>query len=334
MRAPVWCHGRVTVDLAAYINGYRQPCLDVEEALERLRETGTGFIWLGLHEPDPAEFTQLARRLRLHPLAVEDALKGNQRAKIDFYDSSMFVALKTLHYIDATSDVETGELMILIGADFALSVRRGQAMALDAIRTGLEEQPGRLALGPMAVLHAIIDQTVDVYRQIDTELASDLDAIEDGVLGGAGNVEAADIYRLKREVLEFKRGAVPLVPPIQRLVNGDRRELVPGPLRPFFGDVLDHLLAVVEHAEAYDRLLTDILSAHLTQVSLQQNEDMRRISSWAAIAVVPTAIAGIYGMNFDNMPELRTQYGYFVVLGAIAVICLALYRAFRRSGWL
>ncbi len=322
------------MDKAIYLNGVRGACGNIGRALDWVRENDEGFLWLGTHAPDKDEFGRYAEQMHLHPLAVEDALKGNQRAKIDFYENSMFIVLKTLHYIDATSDVETGELMVFVGADFVMSVRRGEMLPLQGMRKRLEADPEHLAIGPMVVFHGIIDQVVDNYRTIDIELARDLDAIEEGVLGGKEQVDTADIYRLKREVLEFKRGTVPLVTPLRRLTSGDERHLVPEPLRPFFADVLDHLLGVVEHAESYDRLLTDILTARLTQMSLQQNEDMRRISSWAAMAAVPTMIAGIYGMNFDNMPELHTHNGYFIVIGVIVLICAVLYRTLRRAGWL
>ncbi|MDO5699612.1 MAG: magnesium and cobalt transport protein CorA [Dermatophilus congolensis] len=322
------------VDKAIYVDGRREPSGNVGSALDWVREHGSGFVWVGTHSPGGDEFTRIAEQMHLHPLAVEDALKGNQRAKIDFYETSMFVVLKTLHYIDATSDVETGELMVFVGDDFVMSVRRGEMLPLQGMRRRLEADPARLAEGPMVVFHAIIDQVVDNYRHIDTELARDLDDIEEAVLGGKQEVDTADIYRLKREVLEFKRGTIPLVAPLRRLTSGDESHLVPESLRPFYADVLDHLLGVVDHAETYDRLLTDILTARLTQMSLQQNEDMRRISSWAAMAAVPTMIAGVYGMNFDNMPELHTEYGYFVVIAVIVLACTLLYRRLRKAGWL
>ena len=322
------------VDQALYIDGVRRPCPDVGKVLESVRGKGHGFVWLGVKSPEHNEFSELATLMGAHPLAIEDALVGGQRAKIDFYDDSVFVSLKTLAYIDATSDVETGELMVFVGNHYVLSVREGELSPLQGLRRQLEADPSHLAVGPMVVLHRILDMVVDEYTRIDGELAKDLDAIEEGVLGGASTVEAGDIYRLKREVLEFKRGTIPLIAPLRRLVSGDQKQLVPKSLRPFYEDVLDHLLSVGDHAESYDRLLTDVLSAHLTQTSLQQNEDMRRISSWAAMAAVPTMIAGIYGMNFDNMPELHWHYGYFVVLALIATLCSVLYFKLRKSGWL
>lgn len=322
------------VDKAVYIDGVRQPCGDPSTELERLRERGEGFLWIGVKDPTDVEFAEINDELRLHPLAVEDAIKGNQRPKIDFYEESMFVVLKTLRYIEATSDVETGELMLFVGDQFVLTVRKGEVNALAGVRQRLETKPELLKSGALAVMHAVIDQVVDTYRAIDMDLLDDLSAIEEAVFADDREVTGTDIYKLKREVLEFKRGAVPLVGPLRRLVHGDERHLLPKKLRPFFGDVLDHLLQVVEHAESYDRLLSDILSAYLSQVSLQQNDDMRKISAWVAMAAVPTMIAGIYGMNFEVMPELAWEYGYYAVLALMVGAVTLLYVLFRRSKWL
>lgn len=284
-----------------------------------------------MKDPTPHEFDTINAELRLHPLAVEDALKGNQRPKIDVYDESMFVVLKTLRYIEATSDVETGDLMVFIGDHFVLTVRRGEANPLAGVRARLEEERERLTFGPVAVMHAIIDLIVDTYREIDVELALDLEAIEERIFAGDHQVDSSDIYQLKREVLEFKRGTIPLVLPLRRILTDPR---IPKKMRPFFSDVLDHVLQVVDHAESYDRLLSDVLSAYLSQQSVRQNEDMRKISAWVAIAALPTMLAGIYGMNFDNMPELHTENGYFILIGVMLTACVLLWTLFRRSGWL
>jgi magnesium transporter len=322
----------VIVDKAVYRAGVRQPCGDPSIELEQLREEGLGgFLWIGMKDPNREEFAMINDELHLHPLAVEDALRGNQRPKIDGYDESMFVVLKTMRYIDETSDVETGELMMFVGDQFVLTVRNGEANPLAGLRRQLEQRPGSLKFGPISVMHAVIDLIVDTYILIDQELRNDLEHIEERVFADDQTVTGEDIYKLKREVLEFKRGAVPLVDPVRRLITSPA---VPKRVRPFFSDVLDHLLQVVDHAESYDRLLSDILAAHLSHQSVRQNEDMRRISAWVAIAAMPTMIAGIYGMNFDNMPELHTTYGYFVVIGFIAIVCVTLWTMFRRSGWL
>jgi magnesium transporter len=309
------------------------PCGDLSDELDALREAKHGFIWIGLKDPTDAEFALVNEELKLYPLAVEDAVKGNQRPKLDVYDETIFVSLKTLRYIEATSDVETGEVMIFVGDRFVVTVRQGEANPLAGVRTRLEHAPEHLALGPIAVMYSVMDSIVDNYTLIDVALGEDLDLIEQQVFSGARDGDATEIYRLKREVLEVRSAATPLEIPLRRLRSGDM-SVVPEKTRPFLGDISDHLLRVVDHVESYDRLLTDVLHAHLAQISVQQNNDMRRISAWVAMAAVPTMAAGIYGMNFKNMPELEFKWGYFIVLGFLAAVSVGLYRAFRRSGWL
>lgn len=332
----------VIVDKAVYRDGKRMPCGDLSDELELLRKAESGFIWIGLKDPTDAEFALVNEELKLHPLAVEDAVKGNQRPKLDVYDDTIFVSLKTLRYIEATSDVETGEVMIFVGDRFVVTVRRGEANPLAGVRARLEDAPEHLAHGPIAVMYSVMDSIVDNYTFIDVALAEDLDLIEQQVFSGVRGVDASEIYRLKREVLEVKRATTPLEAPLRRLRSEDM-SIIHEEARPFFGDISDHLLRVVDHVESYDRLLTDVLHAHLAQISVQQNNDMRRISAWVAIAAVPTMVAGIYGMNFHNIPELTASihtgagefyYGYFIVLGVMAVVALGMYRAFRKSDWL
>jgi magnesium transporter len=326
----------VIVDQAIYRDGIREPCGDLSDALEALR-TGQdphAFLWIGLKDPTDAEFDLVNDELKLHPLAVEDAVKGNQRPKVELYDNTIFVVLKTLRYVEATSDVETGEVMLFVGDRFVVTVRYGDASPLATVRQRLEGMPQQLRHGEVSVLHAVMDAIVDNYVAIDAELQNDLEEIEAAVFSGARDTDSGQIYRLKREVLEFRRAANPLAAPLSMLHDGSRSPVSVKEMRLLFRDVADHLLRVIDHVESYDRLLTDVLNAHLAQISVQQNSDMRKISAWVAIAAVPTMIAGIYGMNFDNMPELRWSYGYHVVLGVMAVACLGLYRAFRRSDWL
>jgi magnesium transporter len=334
----------VIVDKAIYVAGDRRPCGDLSDELATLRGEGTpgDFLWIGLKNPTQAEFDEVNEELQLHPLAVEDAIQGRQRAKVEVYDNSVFVVLKPLRYVEQSSDIETGELMCFVGDRFIVTVRRGEAAPLAGLRHRLEADPDALRLGPMAVLHAIVDTVVDNYTLIDAEVSADLDDIETGVFSG-DDTDSSTIYRLKREVLEFRRAAAPLAAPLMALHEDESSHVTDRELRLRFRDVSDHLQAVIDHVESYDRLLTDVLGAHLAQVTVQQNTDMRRISAWVAIAAVPTMIAGIYGMNFDYMPELNAsvrighgefRYGYFVVLALMALACGSLYRAFKRSGWL
>jgi len=335
----------VIVDKARYRAGHRQTCGDLSEELAALRAEGSDhdFLWVGLKDPEAAEFTEVNEELGLHPLAIEDAVRGRQRVKMELYDDVLVVVLKPLRYIEATSDIETGELMLIVGDRFLLTIRRGEASPLAGIRRALEVHPDRLAKGPMAALHAILDQVVDQYVHIDDEIAADLEQIEAEMFAFDQDVDSATIYRLKREVLEFRRATVPLAAPLQMLHSSPRTPVADPDLRLFFRDVADHLAAVLDHVDTYDRLLTDILSAHLAKVGVRQNEDMRRISAWVAMAAVPTMIAGIYGMNFDFMPELTAsvtfhghefEYGYFVIVGFMGAFSAWLYRLFRRSGWL
>ena len=324
------------VDQAIYRQGHRLPCGDLSDALSELRggEDPHAFLWIGLKNPTDAEFDLVNDELKLHPLAVEDAVKGNQRPKVELYDNTIFVVMKTLRYIEETSDIETGEVMLFVGEHFVVTVRRGEANPLAGVRQGLESNTDMLRHGEIAVVHAVMDSIIDNYVSIDAELQKDLEEIEAAVFSGSSSASSTTIYQLKREVLEFRRAAVPLAGPLRMLHDGSRSPLPQKEVRLLFRDVADHLLRVIDHVESYDRLLTDILSAHLAQISVQQNSDMRKISAWVAIAAVPTMIAGVYGMNFDNMPELSWHYGYFVVLAVMASACFGLYRAFRKSGWL
>ncbi len=331
------------MDKAIYRNGKRQACGDLGDELDVLRLTQDGFLWIGLKDPTDEEFDLVNEELHLHPLAVEDAVHGHQRAKIEKYESSVFVVLKTLRYIEASSDIETGEVMLFIGDFFVVTVRHGEGNPLAGVRHRLESEPGRLDHGPTTVLHAVMDSVVDNYTVVDREVRRDLEQIEVQVFGSESGGDANTIYRLKREVLEFRRASQPLADALATFMERGRGHGLTDAILPFFRDVADHLRLVNDHVESYDRLLTDVLSAHLASVSVKQNADMRRISAWVAIAAVPTMIAGIYGMNFENMPELTAsvhlpngefRYGYFVVLGVMAWACIALYRGFKRSGWL
>ncbi len=324
------------VDQAIYRHGRREPCSDLSDGLDELRrgEDPHGFLWIGLKDPTDEEFALVNEELRLHPLAVEDAVKGRQRAKIELYDNTIFVVVKTIRYVEETSDIETGEVMVFVGDRFVVTVRRGEANPLAGVRRRLEDDRVNLEHGEIAVLHAVMDSIVDNYLRVDGELQVDLEEIEEQVFSGAREVDSGSIYRLKREVLEFRRAAVPLAAPLSMLHDGTRSPLPDHEMRLLMRDVADHLLRVIDHVESYDRLLTDILGAHLAQISVQQNEDMRKISAWVAIAAVPTMIAGIYGMNFHDMPELSFSWGYPAALLLMAAACVSLYRAFRRSGWL
>lgn len=316
--------------------------------MERVRSEG-GFVWIGLHEPTEAEFAGIAREFELHPLAVEDAVHAHQRPKLERYDDTLFTVFKTIHYVKhaeltATSEVvETGEVMCFTGRDFVITVRHGGHGSLRGLRHRLEDDPELLVKGPSVVLHAISDQTVDGYIAVADAVQDDIDEVEIDVFssapaggrtrGGTRGGDAGRIYQLKREVLEFKRAVSPLLRPMQLLSERPMRMVDPE-IQTYFRDVADHLARVNEQVVSFDDLLNSILQANLAQATVAQNEDMRKITAWAAIIAVPTMICGVYGMNFSYMPETDWKYGYPVVMAAIAGICLTMYRLFKRNGWL
>ncbi|MGW4199364.1 magnesium/cobalt transporter CorA [Streptomyces sp. NPDC005004] len=331
-------------DCAIYRDGRRAKALkDPAEALKEARAQDDAFVWIALHDSTEEEFELVRKAFGLHPLAVEDALKAHQRPKMEVYDDSLFVVLKPVFYEQQRDTVTTGEVMIFVGDSFVVTVRHGNAAPLEEVRRRVASDPAKLRHGPTGVLYSIMDATVDAYLEVATELGTDLDELEAEVFSpsdaGSRNT-ASRIYTFKRQVLEFRRATVPLAVPLTRLsgtgtgTSGAPVPFVDEGARPFFRDVNDHLTRVNESVEGLDRLLSDILSAHLAQMSVRQNDDMRKISSWAAMAAVPTLIAGIYGMNFENMPELHWAWGYPAVVAVMVVLEVFLYRNFRRRGWL
>ncbi|MFI6346543.1 magnesium and cobalt transport protein CorA [Streptomyces sp. NPDC050560] len=341
------------VDCAVYQEGHRVACLDStsltpHEAMLQVRREG-GFAWIGLHEPTEAEFAGIAAEFGLHPLAVEDAVHAHQRPKLERYDDTLFTVFKTIHYTGDERDpgsgsgqiVESGEVMCFTGRDFFITVRHGGQGSLRALRRRLQEQPELLAKGPSSVLHSIADHIVDSYLAVADTMQDDIDEVETEVFsapgrrgrGTARGVDASRIYQLKREVLEFKRAVAPLAHPLQKLSERPMR-LVDPDIQKYFRDVADHLTRVQEQVIGFDELLNSILQANLAQASVAQNEDMRKITSWAAIIAVPTMVCGVYGMNFKHMPETHWRFGYPMVLLVTVGICLTIHRALKRNGWL
>ncbi|MFJ5041394.1 magnesium and cobalt transport protein CorA [Streptomyces parvulus] len=333
--------GSSVVNCVTYRDGIRTPeGGDPVEVVTRMRRRGAGFVWLGLHEPTDQEFAGVAELFDLHPLAVEDAIEAHQRPKVERYGDTLFAVFKTVCYVEheeltATSEVvSTGEIMVFVGEDFAITVRHGRHGSLGPLREELESDPGQLAKGPSTVLHAIADHVVDDFLHVIESVQADVDHVETEVFAEHGaRVDPGRIYQLKRELLELRRAVVPLGRPLEELATRPFR-VVDQEIQAYFRDVSDHLLRATEQIAAFDELLNSILQAHLARVTVAQNEDMRKITAWAAIVAVPTMVCGVYGMNFDHMPELRWRYGYGLVIGVIAVACLALHRGFRRNGWL
>ncbi|CAM5564872.1 Magnesium and cobalt transport protein CorA OS=Streptomyces alboniger OX=132473 GN=CP975_08415 PE=3 SV=1 [Streptomyces alboniger] len=333
--------GSSVVNCVTYRDGVRQPPgRDLVESVQRIRRTDDGFVWLGLHEPTEEEFAGIADLFDLHPLAVEDAVHAHQRPKVERYDHMLFAVFKTVCYVEhseltATSEVvDTGEIMLFVGRDFVITVRHGRHGSLGPLREALEAAPEQLAQGPAAVLHAVADQVVDDYLAVTDAAQADIDQVESDVFAHDGaRVDPGRIYQLKRELLELKRAVVPLGRPLQILATQPMRVIAPE-IQAYFRDVDDHLKRATEQIAAFDELLNSILQAHLAQVTVAQNEDMRKITAWAAVIAVPTMVCGMYGMNFDHMPELHWQFGYPLVMSLIAAACTTLYRGFRRNGWL
>jgi magnesium transporter len=323
----------VIVDSAVYEGGRRRDGdVAVHDAMEQCRQPDC-FTWIGLYEPTEEEFESIRREFDLHPLAVEDAIKAHQRPKLEVFGDMVFIVLKTARYVDPTEVITLGEILIFLGHDYIITVRHGEASELTEVRRGLEERPELLKHGPGAVLHAIVDRVVDDYGPAIAGLGEDIDQVEDQVFSEERHDVAERIYKLKREVLQFEHAVGPLVDPVDRLARGKYGVIHPE-VRTYFRDVNDHLLRAHDQLESFRDLLTSILQANLTQVSVRQNEDMRKISAWVAIAVVPTAIAGIYGMNFHHMPELSLTFGYPGALLLMLTICSLLFWRFKRAGWL
>ena len=320
------------VDCAAYENGLRRDGeLDLDQA-GRAARGGDAFVWLGLLEPSAQEFESIAEKFELHELAVEDAVKAHQRPKVELYGDTLFVVVKTTHYVDSEEVIEVGELMLFVNPRFIVTVRHGQG-DLAGVRHRVERRPDLLCHGTGMALYAILDHVVDGYEEAAQGVEIDIQQVERQVFSEERGNPAERIYKLEREVLDFHAAAVPLAGAVDEIVRG-HFDVVPDELREYFRDVHDHLRRVGSRIAGFRELLGSALHANLTQVSVRQNEDMRKISAWVAILAVPTMVAGLYGMNFEHMPELEWRFAYPAVLLVIAVACLVLHRRFKRAGWL
>lgn len=335
---------RAMVDCGVYADGSRLPGKYTHAAaLNKVRELEMdgvqAFVWIGLHEPDDHQMQAVASVFGLHELAVEDAVHAHQRPKLERYDDTLFLVLKTIIYVEhdsvskAREIVETGEIMIFVGPDFVVTVRHGDHGGLAGVRRRMDATPANCALGPYAVMHAIADHVVDSYLEVTDLVETDIDAMEENVFSPTSDTDIEHIYLLKREVVEMRRAVSPLTLALQR-IGTDHNDLISKEVRRYMRDVLDHNTQAADRIAAYDEVLSSLVQAAVGKVSMQQNRDMRKISAWVAIAAVPTALAGVYGMNFDNMPELHQVWGYPAVLLVMATVCTTLYVNFRRNHWL
>jgi magnesium transporter len=335
------------VDTAIYRDGVRsvEP-VDLDQTFEALRDRG-GFAWIGMYRPTDAELDAVAKEFSLHPLAVEDARQGHQRAKLERYGEVLFVVLRPARYLEAAESVEFGEVHLFIGPAFAITVRHAESPDLGRVRKRLEANPELLKLGPEAVLYAVFDEVVDEYEPVIDGVQNDIDEIEDQLFEGDPAVSLR-IYQLARETMAFQRATHPLVGMLGSLEAGFEKYGVHIELQRSLRDVLDHVLKVVQTADSFRALLQNALTVQSTLVTQSQNDEMRKlshtsvaqgeqvkkISSWAAILFAPSLVAAVYGMNFAFMPELDWQFGYPFALGLMAASGFTLYLVFKRRGWL
>ncbi|WP_235003450.1 magnesium and cobalt transport protein CorA [Blastococcus haudaquaticus] len=336
------------VDNAVYSDGRRVATpASAEESREELAHGEGRLVWLGLYRPEPQELGGLAELFDLPELAVEDAIQAHQRPKFERYGDTLFVVLKAARYLDATEEVEFGELHLFLGADFAITVRHSESPDLSRVRRRLESEPALLAKGSEAVLYAILDAVVDGYSPVVAGLANDIDEIETQVFGGDPGVSRR-IYELSQEVLEFQRAAAPLTGILAAITAGFDKYGVDEELRSYLRDVADHVTQVNERVEAFRLQLRDILTVNatlvaqrqneeireLTEASIAQGEEVKKISAWAAILFAPTLVGTVYGMNFDDMPELHWAWGYPLALLLMVGVSLTLYLVFKRRDWI
>jgi magnesium transporter len=319
------------VDSAIYVDGRRSAPYPLEEIYKACREKG-GYAWVGLYEPTEDEFNSVAGEFGLHELAVKEAIKPHQRPKIERYGDSLFVVLKAARYVEEQETVEFGEIHAFVGPDFIITVRHGEASKLREVRQRIESEPELLRRGPFAVLYTIMARVVDDYGPVVEGLENDIDEIEVEVFGGNPGASRR-IYELTREVIQFHQATHPLAGALGSLTEAGTNDIDPE-VRAYLRDVRDRALRVTERVEGFRELLSNILTVNFTIVGMQQNDQTKKISAWAAIVIVPTLIAGIYGMNFDFMPELHWRFGYLFALSLMALAALLLYLLFKRSGWL
>ncbi|MFM9034314.1 MAG: magnesium and cobalt transport protein CorA [Mycobacterium sp.] len=335
---------QAVVDCAIYSDGVRlDGSHDFNEALLQVRQMNNegrkAFVWLGLREPSDHQMAPVAEAFGLHPIAVEDCVHAQQRPKVERYDDTLFVVLKTVHYVPhesvqtARRIAETGEIMVFVGQDFVVAVRHGDHSGLAGLRRELEGEQVQLRLGPHGVLQAITRHVAEGFLEVTGPLEADIDAVEEQTFSTESSTEIEQIYLLKRDVLQLRKAIGPLGTVLETLTTDDA-DLLPSEVRRYMRDVLDHQAHAADQIVSYDEVLSDLVEAGLARAHLQQNVDMRKISAWVAIAAVPTMIAAIYGMNFEDMPELAWRWGYPAVLAVIASVCAVLYATFRRNHWL
>jgi magnesium transporter len=335
------------IDNAVYVDGLRTADPDdLDETYFLLRQR-EGMAWIGMYRPDAAELRSVAEEFDLNPLAVEDALAGHQRAKLEHYGECVFLVLRPARYLDDVEKVDFGEIHAFVGTDYVITVRHAESPNLARVRRRMEAMPEFLALGPDAVLYGILDQVVDEYEPVAAGLENDVDEIEDDLFGADPDVSRR-IYELSRQVITFQRATSPLVGILQALMAGTPERAPGTELQDHYRDVLDHVIRLNERVASFRALLQNALAVNaalvaqrqndemrrLTESSFAQNEQVKRISSWAAILFAPTLVASIYGMTFRDMPELNWLFGYPFALGLMVAMGLVLYLTFKHNKWI
>ncbi len=311
---------------------------DLERLYERAQQDG-GFVWLGMHEPTEAALARVAGVFGLHPLAVEDVLHREQRVKFEQYEEVAFLVVRAAQYVeherlrDTSEIISTGFVRLFVGPHFVITVRQGNVMDFSSLRDRLNSEPDLLVQGPWSVTYAILDHLVDAYVDIAAAMQTDIDLTEAAVSTAAAPISVEQIYQLKRQLMKLKAAVVPLHRAMINMLDKRFTDMPKG-IRRYFGDVADHHTAVVEQLTGFDDVINALLQARLTQLTVDQNNDMRKIASWAAIGTVPAVVGGVYGMNFVHMPELIWQYGYPSAMLLILLAAMLLYWLLRRAGWL
>ena len=327
------------VDWGWYVDGARQPAADVSTAARQAVADKQGFVWLGLKDPTDADLHALPAQFDLHPLAIEDAVEGHTRSKMEIFGDDMFVVISTVAYVehqqltDTAEIVSTGQIMVFVGEHFVITVRKGEHAPLGNIRKMLEADPERLAQGPWTVLYSIADMIIDDYLDVVGEFETDVDEVEAMVFAENGERKINNVYQLKRELIEFKRSVVPLAPPLERLATREYA-MIPSEARAYFRELHDHHIAAAEAVASYDEVLTSIMQAGLARLSVSDNQDMRKLAAWAAMIAAPTALAGIYGMNFSPLPWADGPSHFWIFLGLIVAVMAAVWIGFKKNGWL
>ncbi|MET7327621.1 magnesium/cobalt transporter CorA [Nonomuraea sp. NPDC005650] len=336
------------IDKAVYLNGERVATPgSLADAFERLKEMPDSMAWIGLYRPEEWELVKLGEEFELHELALEDAIVGSQRPKADRYGDTLFVVLRAARYLDDVEEVAFGEVHVFVGPNFVITVRHAEAPDLQAVRKRMESEPELLQQGPQAVLYAILDAVVDGYAPVVAGLQKDIEEIEAQVFGGDPSVSRR-VYELSGEVIEFQRATAPLVGMLHAFIAGASKHGMNDELQSYLRDVADHAITVAERISAFRQMLQDIMlvnstlvtqaqnaeMARMTEASIRQGEEVKKISAWAAILFAPTLVGTIYGMNFDFMPETHWILGYPFAIVLMAAVCLTLYLVFKRRDWL